>query len=144
MIRIRVRASDASVKNKIKEAEANLDAFLRYFLNGLANDIVMNSPVDTGTYVTSHVFSLAPVAGNVSSHGKPRNQDWSAKAQEGLNNLVSDINSFGDLRQHKTFWLSNISAHADIVEYEHGYNTYTTTKSRRNVIAAEAARRAAT
>lgn len=144
MIRIRIRKSDRSIKDKLGQVEKKLDIFLFNVLHGFANEIIFHSmdTVDTGTYVTSHKFSLGPLVESTSSHGKPRRQDPSAKSQDGLNNLAADIASFGDLRTHSRFFLQNVSYHALQVEYDHGYAVYTKTKNRRNVIIQEAVAKA--
>ena len=136
MIKINLRLKDIALKAKRDVVEKKLDVFLQNVLNGFANEVILHSmdTVDTGTYVTSHVISSAPLNESNSSKGKPRGQDPSAKSQEGLNNLVSDITSLGDLKTLNRAFLQNVSYHAMLVEYEHGYAVYTKTRSRRNVI----------
>ena len=94
-------------------------------LISIAQTAVTASPVDTGAYVTSHSFKT-----NTSSRGrgkssanKPRGQDPQAKRQEGLDNLMTDINKL-DLSELTKVTLRNDSPHAQAVEYKHGYYVY--------------------
>jgi len=101
-------------------------------LISIAQTAVSLSPVDTGAYVTSHSFKT-----NTSSRGrgkssanKPRGQNPQAKQQEGLDNLIDDINTL-DLSQTSKITLRNDSPHAEAVEHgefwprKGGYFVYT-------------------
>ena len=59
----------------------------------IAQTAVNLSPVDTGAYVTSFSFLLgAGRPRGKSSDNKPKGQNAQAMRQEGLSNLMSDIN----------------------------------------------------
>lgn len=101
-------------------------------LISMAQTAVSLSPVDTGAYVTSHSFksNSSSRGRGKSSDSKPRGQNPQAKRQEGLDNLISDINSL-DLSADKKFTLRNDSPHAAAVEHgefwprANGYFVYT-------------------
>lgn len=106
-----------SLKGKIEQAEKLAEEAVKRKLEAIATDVVRFSPVDTGAYVTSHSFKS-----NTSSRGrgktsdnKPRGQSGSAKRQEGLSNLLSDIEAL-DLEGMQKITLRNDSSHAQIVE----------------------------
>ena len=131
-----------SFSKKIKELEQKLDSFRTYFLEEMATEIIFLSPVDTGTYITSHVVSTNIPGNFTSSFGKPRNQDYTTFANEGLSNLYEDIAALPDDANLNLVRFTNTSIHASDVEYLHGYSTYTIARSRANVIAANAAAKA--
>lgn len=87
----------------------------------MAHEIVNRSPVDTGTFVTSH--SIARRSGSFpnrvkeKSHGKPRGVDPGPKKAEGLAKLLEDINALPD--GATGIVIQNVSFHAAIVERKH-------------------------
>lgn len=110
-----------SFYDKIDLLEQTAEEMLKDRFISIAQDAVTLSPVDTGAYVTSFSYKT-----NSSSRGrsktsknKPRGQNPEAKRREGLDNLVSDLNSI-DLSETKSVTLRNDSPHADSVE--HGEN----------------------
>ena len=106
---IEQKAEDA-VKNKLVD---------------IGQTAVANSPVDTGAYVTSFSYSVGSGRPRgKSSRNMPRGQDSEAMRQEGLNNLINDINRIPNLLDTTTITLRNGSPHATAVEYKHGYAVF--------------------
>lgn len=94
-------------------------------LIAIGQTAVTSSPVDTGAYVTSFSYSVgAGRPRGKSSKGKPRGQNPQAMRQEGLSNLVSDINRIPNLLDSTSITLRNASPHATAVEYKHGYAVF--------------------
>ena len=121
-----------------------VDGFFEEFMTGMADEIVRLSPVDTGTYVTSHNVSnqdRASEAPTQSSHGKPRKQSSAAKKAEAAGKLGRQIQT---LDKNKPVYFSNESVHAKFVEYGSAKNpsmeraVYRTVRSRTDVIARKA------
>lgn len=130
-----------SISRKIKELEDQITNYRTYFLQGMAEQVVLESPVDTGTYITSHTISSSIPGGMTSSVGKPKNQDWGTYAQIGLDKLFADIDALPD-KTLTSIRMSNTAEHAGYVEYELGYAPYTTVRNMANVISAQAAAKA--
>lgn len=130
----------SSISSKIKELSQSLDNYKEYFLQGMADEIILTSPVDTGTYITSHTLSNGTQGGFTSSFGKPKGRSFTEYAQKGLDALYGDISAIGDDWTSARF--SNIALHASDVEYEHGYAVYTTARNKANLISKQAAERA--
>lgn len=120
---------------KIKE---DIKAYRDLYLQGMAEQLILNSPVDTGTYITSH--NIGSAGGFTSSAGKPRNQPYQPFAQAGLNKLFQDIQSLSDTAARVN--MSNSAEHADLVEFDLGYAPYTRTAREHNNIARRAAAQA--
>jgi|TARA_R100001198_G_C5157849_1_gene164300 hypothetical protein len=79
-------------------------------------------PVDTGAYVTSFSFNVgAGRPRGKSSKGKPRNQNAVAKMNEGLSNLIQDIERIPSLLDTTRIELRNNSPHARDVERGEGW-----------------------
>ena len=121
-----------SLKQKMRLVEDTVEDLVRNKLFAIAETTVSLSPVDTGAYVTSHSFKT-----NTSSRGrgkpsrnKPKKQNQQSMRQEGLDNLVQDINAL-DLSDTSRITLRNDSPHAQAVEYggpnwkRQGYYVYT-------------------
>ena len=88
----------------------------------IAQFATTRSPVDTGAYVTS--FSMKPSYSSgrgITSNNKPRRQNPQAKRQEGLAQLLSDIETLKPL-ENPLVVLSNGSPHARQVETGEGWN----------------------
>jgi len=94
--------------------------------------------VDTGAYITS--FSYGVGSGRPrgkSSEGRPKKASVSAMYSEGLNNLLSDINSIQDFNYKDTIVLRNGSPHAIDVEkggpdwrFTQPYNIFTKVRNK--------------
>ena len=79
-------------------------------------------PVDTGAYVTSFSFNVgAGRPRGKSSKGKPRKQNAAAKMNEGLSNLIQDIERIPSLLDTTRIELRNNSPHARDVERGEGW-----------------------
>ena len=136
MISFKILDNRRKVAKKVKELEQKLDKFKEVFLQKCAVDIVLNSPVDTGTYMDAHTISNTRYAPFTSSQGKPRKQDWQTYADAAIERMFAQIaNLPGDISSAR---VSNGAGHANIVEYSLGYAPYTTTKNRLDVLAEEA------
>lgn len=129
-----------NVSKKIEELNNKLENYGKYFLEGMATQIVLTSPVDTGTYMEAHELGMGTSGGYSSSYGKPKNQDYNAYAQSTLDRLIAAIDSLGENWTNARF--SNNALHASDVEYEHGYAVYTMARNKAPLIAQEAAQRA--
>ena len=104
-------------KNLRKELEQHKEESITNVVLNIAETLVKLSPVDTGAYVTSHsVKSNTSSRGrSKTSHGKPRGQNALNKQQEGLDNLVQDVNAI-DFDGLTTITFRNDSPHAQVVE----------------------------
>lgn len=144
MIRFKIIDNRTNVSKKIKEEEEKLINYRNFFLEGVAKELVLRSPVDTGTYIKSHqITTNRGGRGNFStSKGKARGQPYTPNANEGLSSLYSDINSLPKNLTLSGLTVSNYSTHANEVEYKHGYAPYTTVRNKANIIADKAAQRA--
>jgi hypothetical protein len=141
MVQLKIVDNRASVSEKINKLDRILTDFSQEYMRGMAESIVLDSPVDTGTYMESHRISSSPQTGSVSSHNKPRNQAYGPIAQSELNRLYAEIDRL-EGTELNTIYFSNISEHATQVEYEHGYEVYSRARSKSSVIADQAAARA--
>jgi len=107
-----------SYYDKLRLLEQTAEDMVRDRLVSMAQDAVTLSPVDTGAYVTSFSYKTnsSSRGRGKSSKGKPRGQNPQAKRQEGLDNLVTDLNAI-DLSETKSVTLRNDSPHAEAVEH---------------------------
>lgn len=142
MVAFKLITDDQAVSYKQKKLRENVQQFRDLFLQKMAQEVVLNSPVDTGTYITEHeiVEGSGGSSGGVSSKGKPRNQPWEPNAQQGLNNLYADISILSEEAPNVT--MINNAEHADKVEYEHGYATYASARRNASALAKQAAQEA--
>lgn len=128
-MQLKVNVNQKSVLAKLKVTEELIQEKLRGVLKGIADDIVDESPVDTGAYVLSHTF--APTGSGAgrsySSHGKPRNQDVASKREEARGQLYSEIETV-NVTTSKTGIFRNRAPHARPVEDKH--SVYTKAKDR--------------
>ena len=121
-----------SLKQKMRLVEDTVEDLVRNKLFAIAETTVSLSPVDTGAYVTSHSFktNTSSRGRGKSSRNKPKKQNQQSMRQEGLDNLVQDINAL-DLSDTSRITLRNDSPHAQAVEYggpnwkRQGYYVYT-------------------
>lgn len=93
----------------------------------MADEIVNNSPVDTGTYIMAHraggeAGGIAEPAAR-SSHGKQRNRPDAQFRNLARGNLYRSVSSAAVSAATEVFF-RNVSAHADIVEYLHDHAVY--------------------
>ena len=112
---------NTSLKNKLQMLEDTVEQKLDTELRDIAISAVGWSPVDTGSYITSFSYSLAqPFLRSVNSEGKPKGQSRETFADQGLSELMSDLNSI-DLMSSESIILSNGSPHATDVETGEGW-----------------------
>ena len=122
---------------KFQKLEQMIEGYRDLYLQGMSEQLVLYSPVDTGTYITGHHVGPTEVGASRSSQGKPRQQAYEPYAQEGLNQLFADIQALPDSANRVVF--SNDAFHSDEVEYEHGYAPYRKTAREHSRVAAQAA-----
>ena len=134
MLRVQV---NRGLDGKFQKLENMLNGYRDLYLEGMSEQLVLNSPVDTGTYITGHHVGTTPVGATRSSDGKPRQQPYEPYAQQGLNQLFSEISTLPDAANQVVF--SNDTFHSDEVEYEHGYAPYRKTAREHSRVAAQAA-----
>ena len=108
--------------SKIRQRSENA---IRTELYNVARTATSISPVDTGAYVTSFSFSggVGRPRGKSSRNKAPVPDKQSARDQ-GLDNLIQDINRIPNLIDGPTVVLRNGSPHAVAVEYKHGYAVF--------------------
>lgn len=126
-----------SLDGKFQKLEDMLDGYRDLYLQGMAEQLVLYSPVDTGTYITGHHVGITAEVASRSSEGKARQQPYQPYAQEGLGQLFIDIGQLPDTAIRVVF--SNDAFHSDEVEYEHGYAPYRKTAREHSRVAAQAA-----
>lgn len=111
----------SSLNDKLKILEDVAEDKLNTELRDIAISAVGWSPVDTGSYITSFSYSLTqPFLRSVNSEGKPKGQSRETFADQGLSELMSDLNSI-DLMSSESIILSNGSPHAINVETGEGW-----------------------
>ena len=108
---------NSSFNQKMDKLDETVENAVYNKLIDIAQTTVELSPVDTGAYVTSHSFqtNTSSRGRGKSSRNKPRKQNKQAMRQDGLNNLVQDINAL-DLSSTEKITLRNDSPHAQVVE----------------------------
>ena len=121
---------------KFRKLGQLVEGFRDLYLQGMADQLVLNSPVDTGTYISSHNIGTSQVPATESSEGKPRQQPYGPFAQAARNGLFLDIRMLPENTNSVVF--SNGAFHSDEVEYEHGYAPYRKTAREHSRIAAQA------
>lgn len=136
MTRINLQVN-RSLDGKFQKLSDMIEGYRDLYLEGMAEQLVLYSPVDTGTYITGHNAGISEVPASRQSKGKPRQQPYQPYAQEGLGNLMGDIASLPNEANRVVF--SNDAYHSDEVEYEHGYAPYNKTAREHGRIASQAA-----
>lgn len=131
------RGIGVSFTDKLRKVEQDLDLIRTEFLKELATEVVRSSPVDTGTYVTSHNIGERSAAGQFTGNIRyigPPGQNEQAMQNQALNKVISQIIALPT--RQAVVSLSNSSAHANIVEYggaswrRSGYAVYQNARSR--------------
>jgi hypothetical protein len=93
----------------------------------MADAIINESPIDTGTYILAHraraVAGGLDEAGARSSHGRPRGVPDAQFRNLARGNLHRSVSSAAVSAATEVFF-RNVSEHADIVEYLHGHAVY--------------------
>ena len=109
----------SNISRKIKELQDQLGNYKTYFLQGMANSLIANSPVDTGNYV----------------------QDYNTQYQLGLDRLSADITALADNDLNNVVF-TNVAVYAYDVEYTYGHAPFTITRNLASTISSDAAARA--
>lgn len=137
MIKFRLIDRRTTVSKRIQALKDQLEELPKEFMRKTADEIVYNSPVDTGTYMDAH--SIGATTSSTSSKNKPRNQPWQDHAQRTLDRLYAQIEALPP--EETKHFISNNSDHAWKVEYEHGYAPYTTARAKAEFILQDAIRK---
>ena len=140
MVTVTFKVNEGSLQQKIRGLRVKVDDQQKEFLHNLAQQLVLQSPVDTGTYITSFEVVTGQGWGGVptSSRGKPRNQPWGQKAGEGLSKLSAEVESLPELAPMVAF--RNNAQHAAAVEYDLGYAPFTVARNIAKQLAQDAFR----
>lgn len=136
MPKFKLVVNNQAISTKTKKLRLTLTDFYYLFLQKMSEQIVLNSPVDTGAYMDSHNINGGP---GYSSKGRPRGQAFGQYGQEAVNRLYGQIAS---LPEGSDAYMVNNAPHASAVEYQHGYAPYTTARLMAQALAAEAEREA--
>lgn len=114
---MKVRINEKSLSAKIDKAMMQTEDKLKGRLIGIAEDLTVRTPVDTGAYAES--FSVVPASSGrgrrKDSHGRPRNQDVATYRGIALSNMVSDIEQL-EILENKSISFRNRAPHASKVE----------------------------
>jgi hypothetical protein len=118
------RAAGRSFQEQIKSLEQDLDLLRDEVLRGLADEIIIRSPVDSGAYVRGHQAVAGRSAGgqftgNLVSN--PTSANPEAEREIGRNNLYADIEALPKEATNVSF--NNRVPHASKVEYSGWSNT---------------------
>ena len=111
------RGIGVSFTQAIRKIEQDLEDVRNEFLKGMAREVVLPSPVDTGTYVMSHNVGERSAAGQFTGNIRyigPPGQNRGAMQQEALSKLYTQIDALP--AEQTRVSLSNNSAHANLVE----------------------------
>lgn len=133
MLRLQV---NRGLDGKFRKPIELLEGFRDLYLHEMASQLVLYSPVDTGTYITGHHVGTNAVEPSRSSEGKERNQEHSRFAQEAMNGLSAEIGQLPEEAIRVVF--SNDAYHWSEVEYEHGYAPYRKTANEHKRMAQKA------
>ena len=122
MVQMRVTRKGVSFDEMSKQFGIDIDQLKKETMYGIANEIAVNSPVDSGTYAVNHEVGLR--SGSFEAT-KTRPDDRSRESRDGvahipnarqigLTNMVNDIDSL-DLSKD-TFVFRNPMAYAAMIE----------------------------
>ena len=134
MITFKVLDNRFKVFKQIKEIEEKLEELPKAYMKELATEVVLNSPVDTGTYMDSH--NIGEKGASTSSRGKPTKQPYESHAEAALDRLFEQINALP--KDTTRYYISNSSEHAWFVEYEHGDAPYTLARAKSQILLEQA------
>jgi hypothetical protein len=104
-----------SLDGKFKKLEQMIEGYTEIYAQKMAEEIVLRSPVDTGTYMEGHNLGVSAVGASSSSAGKPRKQPYQPYAQAALNQLFMQASALPHNAHRIVF--SNDALHADRVEF---------------------------
>jgi hypothetical protein len=134
MLRVQV---NRGLDGKFQKLENMLEEYRDLYLHEMATQLVLFSPVDTGTYITGHHVGLTAVTASRSSEGKERNRAHSEFDQDAINDLSVQIRQLPKDANQVVF--SNDALHWFDVEYEHGHAPYNKTAREHKRLAGKAA-----
>ena len=135
------RGIGVSLTKSLRKLTEDLDSIRSEFLKGLSEEVVLSSPVDTGTYVMSHNVGESSAAGRFTGNIRyigPPGRDRGSMQQEALSKMYAQIDSLP--KEQTRVNLSNNSAHAYIVEdggfgwITSPYKIYATARNRAPII----------
>lgn len=112
------RAIGESITSIISRLEQQLDGVRDEFLMGMAEDLVQNSPIWSGRYVTSHSIGTSSSAGQFTGNlERPAEKTTVPEAYraEGRANLAGNIAALP--AKTERVYLNNNAPHAYLVEY---------------------------
>lgn len=122
MVQMLVITKRSGTDRLIRDFPDKVDTIKRRILEQMAGEIAVNSPVDSGEYVTNHRVALRSgsfTANRSRPDGIPRiskgdTVDVQAKAQEGLENMLAQIASINI--KSENFVFRNPMLYARLVE----------------------------
>jgi len=120
---------------KFKKITESLEGYGQIYGTKMAEQLVLFSPVDTGTFMDSFYAGSGYGGGLNSSHGKPRNQPYGPYAEAALQRMTSQVSA---LKGSTSIVFGNYAEHAYEVEYDHGYRPFGKTANMHSQIAREA------
>jgi len=106
---------------KFQKITEDLEEFGQIYGRMTAEDLVINSPVDTGTFMDSYYAGSGYTGGFNSSKGKPRKQPWAPYAGDAIARMSSQVAA---LKGSTQMVFGNSAEHAFEVEYDHGYRPF--------------------
>lgn len=112
--------------SKFEALKDKLEGLQTAFLEETAIVIVLESPVDTGAYMSAHTVGR-PSPYNT-SYGLPKGQDYQTYADAALESMFADIAAL-EGREISSISFNNNALHANKVEYEHGYAPFATARA---------------
>jgi len=126
MVQMRVITKTSGLDQVIRELPEQMAEIKRSVMEQMAADIALNSPVDSGEYVTNHQVRLRSGSftpnkmrpDNLPRRSKGDTVDVSAKQQQGYENMLADIAAI-DLSSNN-FVFRNPMLYARIIEGEYG------------------------
>lgn len=128
MIKVKILDNRFKVFKKIKELEEKLEVLPKQYMKELAMEVVLNSPVDTGTYMDHH--NIGEVGEPVNSHGKPHNQPFQTHADAAAERMFEQIDALP--KDTTRYYISNSAMYAQKVEDYH--LVYAKAKQESNVL----------
>lgn len=122
-----------SLDGKFQKITESLEEFGQVYANKFANQLVVNSPVDTGAYMEG--FYSGTPSSPTSSHGRKKNQSWQSYANDAIKRLSDGV---GEMRGSTEMVFGNSAEHAEQVEYEHGWRPFGMAREAHSSIARQA------
>jgi hypothetical protein len=129
MLKTQFRVIDrrTSPARALEELDSSVGELHRRAAAFMIQKVVDYSPVDTGTYISSHNVREGRTSGQAteSSHRKPRNQPKSSFADAAVSKMMGQL---ADVENSRRVVIANDAIHAKFVEYGNsksfGYAVY--------------------